>query len=172
MTHDEFWEMILKSRCDFDKNRHDGNMDIQANRLRQLLAEMPSSDVEAFSGIFRQLFQNAYRWDLWGAAYIIEGGCSDGGFVDFRYWLISMGREIYEAAIVDVESLVEIAYEPGIEMCGFEGFGDIADCVLREKGVQESTEQSEFAYSREPLGKQWEYDDLPKLFPKLWSKFG
>lgn len=30
----------------------------------------------------------AYRRDLWAAAYHANGGCSDDGFIDFRIWLI------------------------------------------------------------------------------------
>lgn len=34
-----------------------------------------------------------YRRDLWAAAYIIGGGCSDDSFIDFRAGLIAQGHE-------------------------------------------------------------------------------
>ena len=44
-----------------------------------------------FAAIRRQLDERAYTWDLWGAAYVIEDGCSDDCFRDFRAYLISLG---------------------------------------------------------------------------------
>ena len=34
-----------------------------------------------------------YRWDMWAAAYLIGGGCSDDGFIDFRAGLIAQGLD-------------------------------------------------------------------------------
>jgi hypothetical protein len=39
-----------------------------------------------------------YRWDVWAAAYLIGGGCSDDSFMDFRAGLISQGRDWYQKA--------------------------------------------------------------------------
>jgi hypothetical protein len=36
---------------------------------------------------------------------LINGGMSDDGFTDFRYWLISRGRDVYERALADPDSL-------------------------------------------------------------------
>src|SRR5262245_673914 len=133
MTNNQFWQIIADSRRDFDPNRRDGNMDLQAERLEELLTAMSADEVQEFDRIFTQLYFDAYRWELWAAAYIIEGGCSDDGFMDFRYWLVSMGREVYEAAMADAESLADVAGGRGIEVCAFEEFGSIASRVLEEK---------------------------------------
>ena len=172
MTLDRFWNIIADSRRDFDPARFDGNMALQAGRLTQLLRAMPAEEVEAFDGLFGRLYFDAYRWDLWAAAYIIEGGCSNDGFMDFRFWLISMGREVYEAAMADPESLAEIAARPGIEVTRFEEFGSIAYCVLEERGVPESAEPSAQRHPRKAAGERWKEGDLPGRFPRLWAKFG
>jgi hypothetical protein len=49
----------------------------------------------------------SYRWDLWGAAYLINGGCSDDGFDYFRGWLLSQGRAIWQATLADPDSLAD-----------------------------------------------------------------
>lgn len=172
MTHEQFWQIIAESRRDFDPNRRGGNMNFQAKRLKELLSAMPADEVQEFARIFRQLYFDAYRWDLWAAAYIIKGGCSDDGFMDFRYWLISMGRDVYDAAMTDPESLAEIAARPGIEGCAFEEFGSIAREVLKEKEVPEPALPSGYSPPEDPAGDPWEEDDLPLWFPKLWAKFG
>ena len=51
----------------------------------------------------------AYRADLWDVAYAINGGCSDDGFVYFRWWLVMQGEDILEAALENPESLAEIS---------------------------------------------------------------
>ena len=68
-------------------------------------------------------FWRAYRWDSWAAAYSIGSGCSDDGFTDFRYFLISMGREVFERALADPESLLSVARAPGVEDVFFGDFG-------------------------------------------------
>jgi hypothetical protein len=169
MTRDQFWNNIAESRRDFDPSRRDGNMDLQVERLEDLLSAMPADEVGEFDRIFMRLYFDAYRWDLWAAAYIIGGGCSDDGFMDFRYWLISMGRDVYDVAMADPESLAEAASRHGIEVCAFEEFGSIASRALDEKGVPEP---SGYRHPHEPAGHRWEDEDLPGRFPKLWAKFG
>jgi hypothetical protein len=46
----------------------------------------------SFERHFTQRLADAYRWDLWGLAYQLNGGCSDDGFVYFRCWLLGQGR--------------------------------------------------------------------------------
>lgn len=169
MDHDQFWKVIADSRQDFDPKRRDGNMDLQAQRLEEILSALPPAEVADFERIFTENYYAAYRWDLWGAAYIIEEGCSDDGFMDFRYWLISMGREVFEAALANPESLAKVAGKPGVEVCAFEEFGSIARRVLEDAGAPEPDES---ASPQEPVGEPWEEDDLPERFPKLWAEFG
>ena len=45
--------------------------------------------------------------DLWAAAYMICGGCSDDGFRDFRAWLIAQGREVFKGAVPNPDSLAD-----------------------------------------------------------------
>src|SRR5262245_35835873 len=92
MTDDRFWAIIEASRKDFDARRRDGNMDLQLKRLEEQLTALSASEVQAFERVYLRFYGDAYRWDLWGAAYVIGGGCSDDSFMDFRAWLISMGQ--------------------------------------------------------------------------------
>ena len=134
MTEDEFWGLIDESRRGFDPQRRDGNMGRQVADLRGLLAKLSAEDVREFSKVLSDAFDSTYRWDLWGAAHVIASGCSDDWFDYFRYWLISLGRRVYEDALVDPESLVTAAARPGVEHIFFEEFGYVADTVLDERG--------------------------------------
>ena len=122
MDVERFWQLIEESRCNASSTSPDGNMDRQVARLTELLAELPPHEVVDFDRHFSDRFIEVYRWDLWAAAYIIEGGCSDDGFMDFRSWLISMGRTAFTESLRDVESLVNIASDPTVEVYSFEEF--------------------------------------------------
>ena len=46
------------------------------------------AEITAWDHIFDQLSDQAYRTDVWAAAYLINGGASDVGFYYFRCWLV------------------------------------------------------------------------------------
>lgn len=171
MNVEQFWQLVAESRSDFDLGRRDGNMQRQAERLVKLLSALPDREVMEFQRIFAEQFHRAYRWDLWGAAYVIEGGCSDDGFTDFRYWLISMGRDIFEAALADPDSLASVAAGSGIEDCAFEEFGYLAAEVLEGRAIILDEVEAPPSPS-EPTGRRWEEAELPGRLPKLWAQFG
>lgn len=168
MDIDQYWQIIAESRADADADDPDGNMNKQIERLTNLLTVLPPKEVMDFDRHFEKCMYDAYRWDLWGAAYIIEGGCSDDGFMDFRSWLISMGRGVYEKALADTESLVDAATDPTVEACAFEEYQYIA------AGVYGDEMDHGLEHPAEPAGEPWEEDgdDLRRRFPKLWRKFG
>ncbi|HET8646266.1 MAG TPA: DUF4240 domain-containing protein [Vicinamibacteria bacterium] len=172
MTDEAFWRLIEASRDQFDKRRVAGNLDRQAQRLKELLDALESAEIAEFLSIYRQHFRAAYRWDLWGAAYVIGQGCSDDGFADFRNWLISMGRDVFTRALADPESLVSVARARDVEDVFFEEFGYVADTILEERGENPLQGDEDLAEPEDPLGRKWTDDDLPRLFPRLWAAFG
>ena len=67
------------------------------------LAEIDAAEIVEFGAIFNEYSSGAYTWELWAAAYLIGGGCSDDGFLDFRGWLISK-EKVYERTLQDPQS--------------------------------------------------------------------
>lgn len=168
MELDRFWEIIGESRRDFSPQLVDGNMDRQLEVLKEFLSELPVEEVAAFSNTFTKLSLDAYKWDLWAAAYIIDGGCSDDGFTDFRYWLISMGHEVYDKAMANAESLADVAFQPGIECTQFEEFGYVAGEIGRElDSTAYDAGLIDFDHPESPSGLEWKDEDLPIRFPQL-----
>jgi hypothetical protein len=51
---------------------------------------------------------DSYRSPLWAAAYVINGGCSDDGFENFRSRLITQGRQVYERTVADPDTLADL----------------------------------------------------------------
>ena len=175
MADDRFWSIV-------DRNsQSDNDPYARLDALQETLRALSLDDLIAFEVAFRRFLNKAYTWDLWGAAYVIHGGCSDDGFEYFRRWLVSRGRNTYEAALADPESLADIALEPmGPEgfwefeefyyvahdvFEGKDGDGDIGDYSEPEAGLLEGSE---------PSGNPFEEDEghLANRYPKLWQRFG
>ena len=163
----QFWNIVESSKAASGAS-HDSHVELLAEHLSALSPD----EVVAFQRIFDELTDRAYSWDLWGAAYIIGGGCSDDGFIDFRSWLISMGRETYTRALNDPESLADVDLGPdGEEDAFFEEFAYVPGGVYRAKTGQ-PLPHARTAPS-EPSGEEWEEDsdDLARRFPRLSSRY-
>lgn len=99
-----FWRLIDCSRTECRPASTDPG-DPQEVLLVTLLSELPPEEIVGFDRIFRRLHAAAYTWDLWAAAFIIEGGCSNDGFTNFRSGLIGLGQRVYEDAVRDPGTL-------------------------------------------------------------------
>ncbi|MFK4270463.1 DUF4240 domain-containing protein [Streptomyces milbemycinicus] len=103
MDTDRFWTVIESARAGGpDGKPGDKPFD---EVLVDLLAALSKEDILEFQTRFDEIHDAVYRWDVWAAAYLIGGGCSDDSFIDFRAGLIALGREWYERAAADPDSL-------------------------------------------------------------------
>ena len=108
MDESTFWSLVETARAESA-----GAQPNQAERLRAMLEGLPPEEILEFERLFVRFHHQAYRWDLWAAAELIEGGCSDDGFSDFRAGLIALGREAYDKALAAPGSLALHADEGG-----------------------------------------------------------
>lgn len=173
MPTERFWQLIeIANRSDHDPNA-------QLIALGSALRELTTEEIVSFEVTFRQTLNNAYTWDLWGAAYVIHGGCSDDGFEYFRRWLVSKGRKVYEAALFKPDSLAELKTYPGPDgVWEFEEFYYVAGQIFEEKGgigdVRDYSEDEAGMGGPGPAGEQFQ-DDVESLslrYPRLWQRFG
>ncbi|MFI1438687.1 DUF4240 domain-containing protein [Streptomyces fructofermentans] len=106
MNIDEFWTVIETARTDAALTS--GNPDDAfASALVERLAATSKQTILEYQQRFDQLRGAIYRWDLWAAAYLIGGGCSDDAFMDFRAGLIAQGREWYDRAATAPDVLAQ-----------------------------------------------------------------
>jgi len=163
MTEEEFWKLIEKS------GEQSGECEAQAAALAWLLSAQTAGAIQAFDDIFAAKRADAYRWDLWGAAYLINGGCSDDGFEYFRCWLIGQGREIFESALKNPDSLADV-------LSGDEDDLECEDLLYaadraHEDLVGDPLPPRTYSGPSEPHGSEWDEDDLAEMFPRLAAKF-
>ncbi|MCK5623061.1 MAG: DUF4240 domain-containing protein [Alphaproteobacteria bacterium] len=170
MSEDEFWavtarinELVAESGCGWDFRR---------GALMMEIYKMSAAEVMAFDDHLHRKMNAAYSWPLWVAAYIIHGGCSDDAFMDFRSCLIFLGRDIYEAALNEPDSLAALDDET-LKSTLFEGLLYIAPQTFEEKTGAELARA--VPGPKEPTGQEWDEDDdvaLAALCPRLWARFG
>ena len=126
LDEDLFWQIIKTS-----KDNAQGNFELQQNELVKMLRTKSPDDIILFANRFRYFRGKANTWELWGAIYIIHGGCSDDSFNDFREWVIGQGKEFYYRTVTDPESLVGVETSK-IEDVDWEGLGYVpASCFPR-----------------------------------------
>jgi hypothetical protein len=168
LTDAEFWSLIDTSRC-----RARGSPSRQEAILRRLLKDFSPDDVAEFKVRFDNLIRKAYHWHLWGAAYVIGGGCSDDGFWDFRSWLVSRGKRVYRAALRNPESLAGVVSRKDRDR-SWKCFLNPAPFVWEEQAGRDTSECPRLGSNlgQEPEGQRWDEEDLRKLFPRLWKEFG
>ncbi|CAN5117490.1 hypothetical protein BH11PLA2_BH11PLA2_37990 [soil metagenome] len=171
MTEPEFWKLIEDTRDELTEV-HDEN-------LVAALSKLPAKTILEFGFCWSNLSTRAYDWNLWGAAYVINGGCSDDGFMDFRTWLILEGEAIYKAALANPDSLADTnvqADEAGYQC--YPANDAYAEADDAEEGVEyyEAMEKHCGPHDRreEPTGEDWDFEDqdeVQKRLPKLYKKF-
>lgn len=185
MSTDQFWQIIEAT--------HAPTRQEQLELFRSELQRLTQPELVQFMRIFGELMLAAYSWDLWLVAWLCQGGmCSDDGFSDFRAWLISRGRAIYEAALHDPDALVDEMRQtehPEFELFGYvpgQTYRAMTADTFPDLGIQRP---------KEPIGGDWlrpapkdrtgskmlnrcivfnemgkeEFAAIEQRFPKIWE---
>ena len=163
MESNKFWTIIEAS-----KTKSSGDYEKQQEELEKELLELSPIEILEFDNKFRTLTGDIYNWNFWAAAYIINGGCSDDSFSDFRGWLIGQGKEVYENSLQHIESLVNL---DNTNDGDWEGISYVPTNVFEKKTGADMPNGIKVNF--ELSGEEWdeEGDDLKSRYPKLWDKF-
>jgi hypothetical protein len=166
----EFWRLIAQTRsaADNDTGR-------QSGLLEDRLTELSPQAIIEFARTRHRLDERAYTWRLWGAASVIEDGCSEDCFRDFCSYLISLGprslRKRYENALKDPDSLASVA--ESAETGDWENADNVApDAYSSVTGNDFPLDDSDF--SGRPRGKPFDDNDeagLARRYPRLAERF-
>ena len=178
MSKDAFWALIqeAKTACGQDLNAME-------YYLQEQLVSMGPAAAKDFHDILQAYEDLADQYGLWDAASVImEYGCSDDGFIDFRAWLIAQGKDVYMNALREPDTLADVeAYGD----CCFECLsyvGDYAYEHLTGRSAYDEMESDRMEKLRGELKKDIVYKDgiqyprepkdLPRFLPRLCEKYG
>ena len=163
MKLDEFWALIEQH-----VEREGDELHVEA--LESALAQLPLAEIVDFDKIFQQLHVESYSWRLWGAAYLINDGCSEDEFDEFRAWLIGAGRQVFERALKDPDSLASVGVETG-ELLSEDLLFVTSEAYA---GASDGEELPQLELSYPEVEESWEFDDeeeMRRRYPKLAAKY-
>ncbi|WP_027343782.1 DUF4240 domain-containing protein [Hamadaea tsunoensis] len=168
MELSEFWSILAAARADVDgAYGEDGATLAKALRLR--LDDLSAERRAAFGEHFVLVDAAACRWDLFGAAYLIGGGCDLAGFADFRAGLIAAGEEWHTRALADPDML---AGHPIVAEAADWDDDSALYAELVATAVAEATGAAQA--ERELAGERWDFDDdaaMRHRLPRLSALF-
>ncbi|WP_344047136.1 DUF4240 domain-containing protein [Streptomyces thermoalcalitolerans] len=170
MDETEFWELIDGSR-----ETAGGDPEEQAGLLVEWLLDCDPETVLDFARHFESRYNRAYRWDLWGAAWVLLNGASDDAFDFFRCWLIGQGREVFEGALHDPDSLADLLGDFDEEIDGDgEDLGYAADEAYEQLTGTVAPDLGLAPAPAEPEGTPLDLENdrvLARRYPRLWDRF-
>lgn len=160
MDESRFWALIGSTVRVLD----DGSVD--AKPLVEALKRLPVAELNGFGWRCSEYHAASRTRELWGAAGLIHDGAPDDTFDYFRSWLIGRGRDIFEAAMKDADSLADVATPEALDdevYCA-------ADTALR------AVHGGAPVYPRPSypeLAKDWDssVDAIRRRYPRLFAKF-
>lgn len=169
MEDDRFWQIIDQSRTVAGRSIED-----QTASLTSTLAGLQAPEIAAFDVAFVAHQDELYSWDLWGAAYLLMGGCSDDCFTDFRSWVLAQGEDYFEAVRADPQALTD----GRLENVGQVGEAELLSYAAMDAYIEATGREIFMDYpshpgletAAEPTGQEWDEDDEDALrarYPKL-----
>ncbi|GAA2264169.1 hypothetical protein GCM10010145_40200 [Streptomyces ruber] len=170
MDETEFWELV-----DSTREAAEGDPEEHADLLVERLVQLDPDAVLDFARHFEWRYNRAYTWELWGAAAVLLGGASDDAFDYFRCWLIGQGREVFEGAVHDPDSLAALLSDFDEELDGDgEELGYAADEAYEQLTGTVAPDLGVSPAGPEPAGTPLDFEDdaaLAERYPRLWARF-
>jgi hypothetical protein len=172
MRTDDFWAVI--GRATADRPASPGEV---AKRAAADLATRDPEEIVAWARHLDKVMVASGSEDLWAAAYLINGGCSDEGFDSFRGWLIAHGRETVARSVQTPDSLADM---PAVRSAAESGAVFEAGEVLSiaAEAYQQATGSELPAWerpaTRSDAADLWDFDneeEMQKRLPRLSALF-
>jgi Protein of unknown function (DUF4240) len=162
MTEHDFWQLIARSQR--------GQTFAQAQELRRLLEPLDAAEVLSFAEHYIKVFGEAYTNKLWGAMYLLFGGCGDDGFMDARAGLIAHGEKTFREALRNPDVLADLE-DPEGQLLQGSAIQSVAQKVYESKNEAGLPDLWKLLPDK-PSGSFPDEDEMPELYPKLWERFG
>jgi Protein of unknown function (DUF4240) len=172
MRTDDFWAVIDRATADRPASPAD-----VAKRAAAELATRDPAEIVAWDRHLGRVMTASGKEDLWAAAYLINGGCSDDGFDSFRGWLIAHGRAAVAGAVREPDSLAEMpavkaAAQSGAVFEAEEVLTIAADAYAQVTG--DDMPPGDPTPTRPDPADLWDFDDeeeMQRRLPRLAALF-
>lgn len=175
LDEDLYWKIVAEGLNNSD------DQDSQEQFLIDRLQKLTPTEIVGFKLRTDQLLYDTYNAEMWCAGYIMNGGCSDDGFIYFRNWVISRGKDVYYKAKQNPDSLAEQIDEE-LDFYDFESYWYVASEAFTNKtgkDLYNYIDDNNFKYKEGnylPFEFTWQEENpesmkaiCPKLFDKMWK---
>ncbi|GEA86899.1 DUF4240 domain-containing protein [Cellulomonas cellasea] len=180
MDTEAYWQLVDEARTRTRKGPDAApDADDVADSLRAVLVERGVEAARAADAAYDELVATVHGPRLWGAAYLIGGGCSDDGFDYFLGWLVAQGREVFERAAQDPDSLADVVDEDTEAECedmlaaAWDAYEELTGEEFPED--EEADEDGDDDADDEPAAEPfWDFDDEAEMrirYPRLAAMF-
>jgi hypothetical protein len=170
MDIETFWAMIDSARL-----KSGGELESYLDLLIESLEKLSIEEIIAFDDLLYEMDVKAKKQMVWDAGQLILCGCSEDTFMDFRDWLIAQGKEVFEKAIENPDSLVDVVDvtirdDDKGNIGSYIFFGVVArDAYENKTGQAFSRKQREY----KPIaGTGHAEEEFATVFPRLTAKLG
>jgi hypothetical protein len=172
MRTDEFWAVIERATAD----RPGSPVEVAKSAVADLATRTPD-EIVAWARHLDKVLAASFTEDLWAAAYLINGGCSDESFDAFRGWLIGNGRDVVAHAVRDPDSLADL---PAVRAAAASDALFEAEEVLSiAEAAYEQATGAALPTSTDPVDRPssdsfWDFDDedeMHRRLPRLAAMF-
>jgi hypothetical protein len=172
MRTDDFWAVIARATAD----RPESPDEVAKRAVAEVAAGEPE-EIVAWGRHLDKVMAASGTEDLWAAAYLINGGCSEEGFDHFRGWLIANGRDVLARAVREPDSLADL---PAVRRAAATGAVFEAEPMLtiasEAYGQATGAElpASDVPWSKPDAAELWDFDDedeMGRRLPRLASLF-
>ncbi|MCH8622819.1 DUF4240 domain-containing protein [Undibacterium sp. TS12] len=176
MNEQEFWRIVA------EVNRLARYQRYRAEELTNHLGNLSREHIVDFYIHFNRFINQAHIGDVYGAGSLLgQHYMSDDGFEYFRYWLISMGQNAYQQALINPDSMAQLELTHDRE--GYPRVYDESYCyaiydayekVTGEKIHKEAKVQESWLHLPERADFNWmDYNHvtLAEKFPLLWATY-
>jgi hypothetical protein len=167
MTEAAFWRLISETR-----SAADNDTGKQSELLKEGLTNLSPQAIVRFARIRQRMDERAFTWDIWGAASVIEDGCSDDCFRDFRGYVISLGQGAYENALANPDSLASVVQDA--ESGDWENADDVAPDAYAGVTGGGDFPLADSDPSGQPRGTPFDENNTASLalrYPRLAARF-
>lgn len=179
MDKQEFWKIINFS---IDKAQNDKSL--QETIILEKLLSYSEDNIVQFEIVFRQLVIEADDFKVMAAEKIIEGSVSDDSYLYFRCWLIGQGEKTFTETLKNPDYLADLVDKQ--TSTDFEQLMYVTTKAFERKTGKKEDDDKDYRFPRNfalkkgldydfgappTKGMDWTTEQLPKLYPNLWSKF-
>lgn len=175
MDKTTFWQILESAKLEAR-----GDQQVQEQALISSLEKLEPEQIIEFECLLRAYLIEADHFNIIAAQKIIDGYVSDDPYLYFRCWLVGQGEAVFAAAVDKPDTLAAVLDAPYQD---FEELLYVATAAFKKrtgKTEEDETFPREVALARgldydsgsETKGEDWTENQLPKMLPKLWKKFG